>query len=335
MAARPGLVLLFYRKRERDKFVRFDRHLKPLLRPLFQKLHRRQKLSGFDVSFGLLVTSLRRRGVEVRINDEAYARQHPDHPVGLVGDTTLLEGWSLPNPALLGPSLYDHPLQAPRLMEDPRFRKYLVLADWMRAMFEPAYGDTLASWFAGIDINRWDDTRGLAKDIDVLVYDKIRWDRYVLVPGLLEKLREKIAARNLRIAELRYGLHDHATYENLLRRSRFMLFLCEHETQGLAYQEALASNVPVLAWDFGIWADPLWKLAGTSTIPASSVPFFSDACGETFQTLAGFDAALDRILEREVDYRPRAFVAAALSMDRSSEIYLREYFSLSAASSAG
>ena len=36
------------------------------------------------------------------------------------------------------------------------------------------------------------------------------------------------------------------SYRALLRRSKSMLFLCESETQGMAYQEALASNVPVL-----------------------------------------------------------------------------------------
>ena len=49
----------------------------------------------------------------MRVNDYALARKHPDHPVGLVGFPLLLDGWSLPNPALLGPALYDHPISLP------------------------------------------------------------------------------------------------------------------------------------------------------------------------------------------------------------------------------
>ena len=35
-----------------------------------------------------------------------------------------------------------------------------------------------------------------------------------------------------------------------------MIFLVEHETQGIAYQEAMACDVPILAWDQGNWLDP-------------------------------------------------------------------------------
>ena len=38
-----------------------------------------------------------------------------------------------------------------------------------------------------------------------------------------------------------------------------MIFLCEHETQGIAYQQALSRNVPILAWDRGgDWQDPTY-----------------------------------------------------------------------------
>jgi hypothetical protein len=280
------------------------------------------------MSFELLRRALVQAGCEVRINDYEYARLHPDHPVGIVGFPLILEDWDLPNPALLGPSLHDHPSLAPNLMRDPRFGKHLVLADWMRDMFTPAYGDACISWFAGIDLDDWPDTRDEPKDFDVLLYDKIRWDRHVFEPRFLAKIRQTLERRGLRVAELRYKFHDHQTYHDLLRRSKAMLFLCEHETQGLAYQEALACNVPILAWDFGIWADPLWKLVGRTPIPASSVPFFSPECGTTFQTLADFDGTLTRFLEELPTYRPRRYVEENLSMKRSAEIYRAAYHSL-------
>jgi len=34
-----------------------------------------------------------------------------------------------------------------------------------------------------------------------------------------------------------------------LSRGRSMLFLCEHETQGLAYQQAIAAGLTILDWD--------------------------------------------------------------------------------------
>lgn len=326
---RGGPILLFFKDFESDKFVRGDRLLKRVLRPLYDTLHSRQKITGFAMSFELLRGSLAARGHDVRVNDYAFARANPHHPVGIVGFPHILDGWDLPNPALLGPSLYDHPGLAPDLMRDPRFQRLLVLGDWMRDMFAPAYGDdVLVSWFAGIDLARWPDASGEPKDIDVLVYDKIRWDRHVMVPHLLEHVRRELAARGLANAELRYKMHDHETYLALLRRSRALVFLCEHETQGIAYQEALACGVPVLAWDFGIWADPLWKLFSREPIPASSVPFFSPECGATFATPTEFASALDRFLARRESYRPRQFVEQSLSMHRSADIYASAYFGL-------
>jgi hypothetical protein len=321
-------ILLFYREFERDKFFKYDRYLKRIVRPLYNLTHHRQKKTGFGVSFELMARSLRNEGWDVRINDRSFARKHPEYPVGLVGFPLVLEDWDLPNPAILGPTLYDHPMLAPRLMEDPRFRIYLVIADWMYNLFQPVYGDAVRRWFAGIDTNEWQDTAGCAKSIDFLIYDKIRWDHDQLAAGLLAPIKTILNARGLTTEVVRYKFHDHATYKKLLQRSRALLFLCEHETQGLAYQEAMASNVPVLAWDNGYWLDPLWQRFGTEKVPASSVPFFSPECGERFVGLADFESALDRFLQRQPTLQPRSYVMKHLSMKRSAETYAELYFSL-------
>jgi len=50
------------------------------------------------------------------------------------------------------------------------------------------------------------------------------------------------------VEELRYGSYEESDYRRALSRCRAMIFLCQHESQGIAYQEALASGVPVFAW---------------------------------------------------------------------------------------
>jgi hypothetical protein len=271
---------------------------------------------------------LRVHGCNIRVNDYRLARKHPDYPVGIVGFPTILEGWALPNPAMLGPSLYDHPLLAPNLMKDPRFRTYLVLAQWMYDMFYPVYGDVCVRWQAGIDTDEWSDTQICRKDIDFLIYDKIRWNHEKLAASLLVPTQRILSERGFRTQTIRYKYHDHVTYRRLLERSRAMVFLCEHETQGLAYQEALASNVPVLAWDNGYWLDPLWRRFSSSMIKASSVPFFSEECGERFVEASEFPEVLDRFMARLGTFAPRNYVLKHLSLARSAEIYLREYFDL-------
>jgi hypothetical protein len=324
------VILLFYRPFERDKYFKHDRYLQRVVRPLYNLTHRRQKQTGFDVWFNLLKRALLKAGWIVRVNDRSLARKHPTYPVGLVGYPTILDGWDLPNPAILGPCLYDHPLLAPNLMKDVRFRKYILVAPWMYDMFRPVYGDACVRWHAGIDTDEWPDASNSPKDIDFLIYDKIRWNRDELEVEFLSRIQMILNSRGLRTHTIRYKFHDHATYKQLLQRSRAMVFLCEHETQGLAYQEALASNVPLLAWDNGYWLDPLWKKFSQKMIPASSVPFFSEECGERFRDMVDFEAALSVFMDRLRHFKPRKYIIENLSMEESAEKYHDEYFSVSA-----
>ena len=108
-----------------------------------------------------------------------------------------------------------------------------------------------------------------------------------------------------------------------------MAFLCEHETQGLAYQDARASNILILARDNGFWLDPLWKRFSPKPIPASSVPFLSDECGERFRDVAEFKDALSVFLSRLEHFEPRKCVIENLSMKESAGIYGNPYLSVS------
>jgi hypothetical protein len=321
-------VLLFFKDFERDKFFRNDRYLKRLVRPVYNLFHSRQKQTGFAVSFSLLCRALRQQNYNVRVNNFRAARRNPGYPVGIVGYPAILDHWTLPNPALLGPGLYDHPMLAPDLMNDPRFRRYVVLAPWTREMYFPVYGDACFQWFAGINLDEWPDVTAQPKQFNFLVYDKVRWARDEYTLSLTAPILAELDRRGLTYTVLRYGDHDRRAYRRALGAAQAMIFLCEHETQGLAYQEAMASGVPILAWDRGFWADPLWKRFHASPPPASSVPFFSSTCGEKFKGVDDFPAALTSFRERHSSYRPRQFVADHLAMKKSAEIYAQEYFAL-------
>lgn len=318
-------VLLFYQDYERDRYLRYDRYLQRLLRPIYRHLTHKQKVTGFYVWYRLLVKALERSGMDVRVNDYHLARANPDHPVGLLGYPEVLDQWSLPNPAILGPGLFDHPLQAPRLMVDPRFRYYIVTCEWMHDLFAPFYGCKCIRWHAGIDVFDWTETRGVQQDIDVLVYDKIRWNREYYEASLLQPILGQLAQQGLRYHTVRYRQYDHDRYRELLSRSRCMIFLCEHETQGLAYQEAMSSNLPILAWDNGFWLDPSRKALTSEPVAASSVPYFSEECGRKFTCIEEFASEFEQFWRRLDQYQPRNYVVRELSMERSAGDYLRYY----------
>jgi hypothetical protein len=324
-------VLLFFEDRDRDTFVRGDRRLRRRLRKAAAFLRpNKQQISGFEMSFILLERALRSAGRTVHVNDFALARRNPHFPIGACGYPHILDNWSLPNPAVLGPGIIDHPKQRPTLMQDPRFRSYLVLCDWMKDLFRQYGDDVLDLWFGGIDLGEWPDLSNRPKDVDVLVYDKIRWNRDTLVPNLRAPLLAELARRGLNYEIVQYGSYTHAQYHKLLARSRWMLFICEHETQGMAYQEALASNVPVLAWDQGYWLDPNRPLFEAEPVKASSVPYFGPECGERFTGVDDFAAALDRFSTGLPHYAPRLWVREHLSLKESADLYLHAYYKAAA-----
>jgi hypothetical protein len=224
--------------------------------------------------------------------------------------------------------MFDHPLDAPDLFDDPRFKLYLVTCDWMRNVFRPYYGHRCVSWYAGMDTSTWVDTQGQPKPIDVLVYDKIRWQRSTYERELLQPILSHLEKRGLRYEVIRYGQYHHRLYTKLLRVSQCMVFLCEHETQGLAYQEALASNVPIIAWDQGFWLDPKREHLGLAPIAATSVPYFSPECGERFGAIDAFAPTFEIFWAQIGAYTPRRFVERELTMTGSARLYAEQYFSL-------
>ena len=103
-----------------------------------------------------------------------------------------------------------------------------------------------------------------------------------------------------------------------------MIFLCEHESQGLAYQECLASGVPIIAWDQGRYLDPNRFAWGQPLIAATSVPYFDERCGEKFggpedlaEKLSIFTGKIDASV-----YSPRDFVMENLTLKGCAEQFL-------------
>lgn len=317
-------VLLFFEDHDRDTFFKKDRRIRRVLRRTYHRFRSgRPKVTGFEVWFLLLKQALEQVGRRVLVNEFGVARDNPQAPVGMCGYPQILDDWWLPNPAVLGPGLYDHPSQAPRLMDDARFRVYVTTCGWHHDMFAPVYGEQRCGhWHAGFALSDWPDVSSVPKDIDVLIYDKVRWQRDHFEPTLIAPLRRALETRGLKHETIRYGRYDYRDYRRQLERSKAMIFLCEHETQGMAYQEAMASNVPILAWDPGTWVDPSASKYDSKPIAACSVPFFDDSCGDRFRDFSDFEATLDRFWARRASLAPRAYVARELTLEASANAYL-------------
>lgn len=317
-----GTVNLFYEEPDPDRWILFDRYPRHVARRVIRG---RPPVGGVRRVFLNLLAGVRRLEVPVRVNDYRYAARHPDEAIGIVGKPQVLAARRWENPILFGPGGYNHPCDDPDLVKRLPVRRVLVGCTWMREMFEPCYGDVVEVWPAGIETDRWQPVSGGSKDIDVLVYDKVRWERDRYEPELIRPIVESLARRRLRVEILRYGSYREEAYRALLRRSRSMVFLCEHETQGFAYLQALSSGVPILAWDRGgPWRDPSYYPNRVRFEPVTSVPYWDERCGIKFAHAPRFAECLDAFLcgVQQGTFDPRTYVVETLSLEGCARRYV-------------
>jgi hypothetical protein len=293
-------------------------------RYLYRSLKRTQVWTGFYAAFKLLHLCLRQAGCDVRVNDFSLARRYPSYPIGLSGYPSVLAKVRLPNPAIFGPGDYGLPDCAGALAREARIKRLIQPCEWAASLYSGTCGHKMMVWPVGIDTRAWPDASAHPKDTDVLVYDKLRWNREREVPRVLERVTAALRAAGRSFEIVRYGQHHRAKFAALLRRSRAMIFLCEHETQGLACQEAMSCNVPVLAWDEGVLVDPDQRRFAKPGLTVSSVPYFDERCGRRFR-LAQLEDALAEFWSRLGTYQPRRFVEERLSLRRSAQAYLAAY----------
>lgn len=308
--------LVFYIQPDPDRFLPFDRYPRSLIRRL---VHGKQ-MTGFRRRLDNLERGLRQMGVKFRVNDFRALDRNPDQCIGLLGKHFVLDTWHWHNPMVCGPAMLDHPKDRPDLFEKFNVKLYLVAGPWMMRMFEPYWGDRVQMWPIGIDTDLWQDFSNQPKTMDFLIYEKFLWEAEANRLRILQPILEELRSRGHSWELLRAGTHNEAVYLSKLRRARNMIFLCEHETQGQAYQEALSCNVPVLAWNQGFWLDPKARQYEKESVPSSSVPYFSPECGSTFQSVDEFRPALDEFLACR--HQPREYIVKNLSLSESARRYI-------------
>lgn len=312
---------LFYAEPDPDRWLPLDRIPRRIVRRL---LRGPARPGGQKRVFLNLCAGLDRVGVSYRVNDFRHARRNPGELVCIVGKPHLLDVRDWENPILFGSAVFSHPVDDPHLFSRRPVQRMLVPGEWCRAMFAEWYGDRVRAWPVGIDTESWGPAPSAAKNVDVLLYVKTLWDRDAREAEMITPIRAELARRRLRVETLRYGSYREEDYRALLDRSRVMIFLCEHETQGIAYQQALACGVPLLAWDRqGPWLDPAYYPRIMFT-PTTGVPYWDQRCGETFRDVPEFTDSLDRLLSRFASgrYDPRGYVLERLTLERCAEEYL-------------
>lgn len=318
------MLNLFYQEPDEDRWFPLDRFPRRVVRRIVRGPRRP---GGQMLVFLNLCKGLDRLGVPYRTNNYRHCRRNPAELACIVGKPWVLDRQAWENPILFGASVFSHPCDDPDLARRLPVRRILVPGPWIRDMFEPAWPGLVRDWPVGIDTDRWapPPPSHAPKRTHVLVYDKIRWRRDELTPLLVDPLLRRLEALGIPYRKIQYGFYREEDYQAMLADTLGMVFLCEHETQGLAYQQALSAGVPVLAWDRGgEWQDPSYHPDRVRFGPVSSVPYWDARCGLRYEGPAQLEAQLDAFVAglREHAYSPRDYILDNLTLEKAASAYL-------------
>ncbi len=314
---------LFYEEPDPDRWISGDRYLRRIVRRAVRGPARPGGVMRWYLN---LRAGLDEIGFNYRVNDYRGLRRNPGAWAHVIGKSHVMEKIPAGHPIIYGPGIDDHPTEN-TFWGRPELCRLVISCDWFKAMYDRDLGVPLRTvvWPAGIDTRLWAPPARPPEPDTVLVYDKIRWQRDQLEPALLNPIRDQLAAAGMKVHYLRYGHYREEEYHALLKSVRAMVFLCEHETQGFAYLQALASDVPLLAWDRGgFWQDPYMYPHRVRFSGVTSVPYFDARCGERFPDLAGFNAKLPGFLKKAKagGFSPRAYVTENLTLAGQARAYL-------------
>jgi hypothetical protein len=315
---------IFYKEPDADRWIPYDRYPRRIIRHLVRGAKRP---GGHEMVALNLIKGLEKLSVPYRYNDFKYIKDHPNELACIIGKDYLLDARKWQNPILLGASIFCHPLAYPSLFErHPTIKKVVVPGQWMKDMFAPYYNGKVAVWPVGNDTDEWSPALKKELTTDFLIYDKIRWQYDDYRKSLLDPIKSYLATNGYKFEEIRYLHYMPDDLKEKIGRSKACIFLCEHETQGLAYQQILSTGTPIFAWDRGgFWQDPFLYPDKVKFGPVSSVPYWDeDLCGMKFTGYNEFADKLEVFISKLKDnsYNPRKYIFEHLTLEKCAQQYL-------------
>ena len=155
------------------------------------------------------------------------------------------------------------------------------------------------------------------KEFDCIIYFKQR------DPKILKFVLKILRLKKLSYCIVIYGNYKENEYVELLHKSKFMLVIDRHESQGFALQEAMSCNIPLLVLDVknvyeifefkNFLGKNYFDQYKPLKLCATSVPYWSHECGLKTYNVFELFKLIDEILEKLHLFQPRKFILDNLS----------------------
>jgi glycosyltransferase involved in cell wall biosynthesis len=160
----------------------------------------------------------------------------------------------------------------------------------------------------GVDTERFKDIKPISERNTIMLYFKHR------DPLALNFIENYLKSKGLEYSIFSYDKrYDENDYISCLQNSKFCIWIDAHESQGFALQEALSCNVPLLVWNVTSMNQEYGQ--GYNNIPATTIPYWDENCGELFYNISDFEVTYNKFIENINNYKPRKFILDNLSIE--------------------
>lgn len=122
---------------------------------------------------------------------------------------------------------------------------------------------------------------------------------------------------------INYGNYNEEDYLNLLKQSKYGIWIGQHESQGFALLCALSCNVPLLVWSTTkmsqeLNVDPIHQYENIKT-KAITNPYWDKRCGEYFYENNQFIDTYHKFINNLENYKPREYIIENLTPEICAE----------------
>ena len=261
------------------------------------------RVSGPEKVVKNTIDALEQEGIEYAINEDTYSYNflmQYQHGVAHLKHQDLEH-----SSCVIGPQVWPFDAYGKFLIENPQYYKNIIApSEWVKNLFENKLGiSKVVVWPVGIKAPNIISNQS----IDCLIYYKNRPVEH------LEQVKSLLSKRGLTHVQLQYGSYSQDEFKDALAKVQFCIIIDNTESQGIAIQEMMAVGKPLFVWDINEWD----YMGEQYKVPATSVPYWSDECGEKFYFVDELEETFERFYDRIDTYNPKNLIDSELSYKAS------------------
>ena len=196
---------------------------------------------------------------------------------------------------LAGPIISVLPEDHNSILLNKNIDKIIFPSQWPKDFFVykyPFLKNKIETCPAGVDSNIY---KPQEKEFDFLIYNKNKEE-------ISEKIIEILEKKNLTYKKIEYGKFKPGKYYNLLNKTKFLIYLSNSESQGIALNEAWVTDIPTFVLKNTTWLyqDNTWQ---DNKI---SAPYLTNETGGFFE-IKNIENDLNTLLNNENNFKPREY----------------------------